>query len=63
MGIYAKITRLHAPEGALLIEWHLVYSEPQGWFDGTNLLGSKMPAIVQSRVRATRRELVREAGP
>jgi hypothetical protein len=58
LGMYLKITRLAEPKGALFVEWHLVFSEPQGWFDGANLLGSKMPAIVQSRVRALRRELL-----
>jgi len=57
MGTYLKATRLAAPQGALLVEWHLVFAEPHGWFDGANLLGSKVPAIVQSRVRSVRREL------
>jgi len=58
MGMYMKMTRLIEPKGALFVEWHVVFSEPHGWFDGANLLGSKLPAIVQSRVRALRRELV-----
>ena len=57
MGTYLKATRLASPAGAILVEWRLVFAEPQGWFDGANLLGSKVPAIVQSRVRSVRREL------
>jgi len=57
LGMYLKVTRLAEPQGALFVEWHLVFEEPQAWFDGANLIGSKMPAIVQSRVRAMRREM------
>ncbi len=57
MGVYFKATRLVEPTGALLVECHLVLAEPHEWFDGANLLGSKLPAIVQSRVRSMRREL------
>lgn len=57
MGMYLKFTRLHQPAGALFCEGHGALAEPQGWFDGANQLGSKLPAIVQSRVRALRREV------
>jgi hypothetical protein len=56
-GGYLKITRLHEPKGALFIEYHLVYTEPQGWFNGTEALTAKLPAIIQSEVRTFRREL------
>lgn len=59
LGGYVQLTELAEPKGALLFEWHLLIAEPHGWFDGANLLGSKLPAIVQSRVRATRRELAK----
>lgn len=58
-GFYLKITRMEEPEGALFVEAHMVLSEPQAWFDGANLLGAKLPAVVQNRVRATRREFLR----
>jgi hypothetical protein len=58
MGTYLKATRLASPAGALLVEWRIVFSEPEGWFGGANQLGAKVPAIVQSRVRSMRRELV-----
>lgn len=59
VGGYVQLTELAAPQGAILVEWHVVFAEPHGWFDGANLLGSKLPAIVQNRVRAMRRELVK----
>jgi hypothetical protein len=56
-GGYLKITRLHEPKNALFIEYHLIYSEPKGWFSGADPLTTKLPAIIQSEVRAFRREL------
>jgi hypothetical protein len=56
-GSYLKITRLAAPAGALLVESHLIYTEPKPWFNGANLLRSKMPLLVQSEVRSFRKEL------
>ena len=56
-GGYAKITRLAAPADAALIECHLVYEEPFGWFDGANLVKQKIPAMVQQKVRTFRRKL------
>jgi hypothetical protein len=62
-GLYAKISRLRWPQGALFIECHVVFSEPHGWFDGHNLLGSKLPRIVQSCVRSARRNLMKADRP
>ena len=56
-GGYLKITRLMEPKGALLIEYHLVYAEPNGWFGGADPLTAKLPAIIQSEVRTFRQEL------
>jgi len=56
-GGYLKITRLHEPKGALFVEYHLVYTEPKGWFSGADPLTTKLPAIIQSEVRMFRREL------
>jgi hypothetical protein len=53
---YMKITKLAEPAGALFVEQHLIFAEPAGWFDGANLLRSKLPLVVQDRVRATRRQ-------
>ncbi len=56
-GGYLKITRLHEPNGALFIEYHLVYAEPKDWFSGADPLTTKVPAIIQSEVRTFRQEL------
>jgi hypothetical protein len=53
---YLKITRLHTPRGALFVEYHRVSTEPTEWFHGANLLRSKFPIVIQSEVRAFRRE-------
>lgn len=53
---YLKITRLHEPSGALFVELHILFVEPVGWFDGANLLRSKLPPAVQTIVRNMRRE-------
>ncbi|HEY7157315.1 MAG TPA: hypothetical protein VH575_25400 [Gemmataceae bacterium] len=56
-GGYMKITRLREPKGALFIEYHLIYTEPKGWFNGADPLRPKLPAIIQSEVRSFRQEL------
>lgn len=58
-GGYMKITRLHEPKGALFVEYHLIYTEPKGWFNGADPLTTKVPAIIQSEVRTFRQELNR----
>ena len=54
---YMKVTRLADPKGALLVEYHLVFVEPQDWFGGANLLRSKLPVLIQTQVRAFRKQL------
>jgi hypothetical protein len=60
-GGYAKATVLldpaGKPSGSLLIECHVVFDEPKGWFRGANLLRSKLPPAVQDGVRTFRRKL------
>lgn len=58
-GGYLKITRLHEPKGALFVEYHIIYTEPKGWFNGADPLTTKLPAIIQSEVRTFRQELNR----
>ncbi len=58
-GLYVKITKLAEPAGALLVEQHIVFTEPMGWFDGANLLRSKLPLVVQNNTRTMRRELIK----
>jgi hypothetical protein len=61
-GLYLKVTKLHAPAGAMFVEQHVVYAEPHGWFDGVNLLRSKLNPVVQSNVRTMRREWAARSG-
>jgi hypothetical protein len=57
MGSYVKATRLREPAGALFVEYHLAFAEPKEWFQGTNLLRSKLPIVAQDAVRKYRRSL------
>ena len=57
LGSYAKATRLAEPAGAIFMEYHVAFVEPQGWFHGTNLLRSKLPIVAQDMVRKFRRNL------
>jgi hypothetical protein len=59
---YLKITKLAEPAGALFIEQHIIFAEPTGWFDGANLLRSKLPIAVQINVRSMRKEWARYPG-
>jgi hypothetical protein len=61
-GFYLKITKLAEPAGALFLEQHVVFAEPTGWFDGANLLRSKLPIAVTSNVRSMRKEFMKGAG-
>ncbi|MBX7168200.1 MAG: hypothetical protein K1X74_17825 [Pirellulales bacterium] len=56
-GFYVKLTRLREPAGAIFVEYHHAFVEPQGWFKGANLLRSKLPLVAQDRVRRFRRDL------
>jgi hypothetical protein len=55
-GLYLKVTKLAEPKGAIFIEEHIIFAEPRGWFNGANLLRSKLPPVVQHNVRTMRRE-------
>jgi len=57
LGSYVKATDLEDPNGAIFIEYHVAFVEPQGWFHGTNLLRSKLPIVAQDMVRRFRRSL------
>jgi hypothetical protein len=56
-GGYTRISELADPPGAQLVEYHLLYDEPQGWFNGANLLRPKLVVQVQDDVRSFRRKL------
>lgn len=57
LGSYVKGTQLSDPAGAIFIEYHVAFVEPQGWFHGTNLLRSKLPIVAQEMVRKFRRSM------
>ena len=56
-GAYSKVTKLLNPTDAIFVECHVVYEEPYGWFQGGEMLNSKLPVIVKSRVRTFRSKL------
>ena len=56
-GGYAKITELSGVGGAVLVEYHLVYDEPNGWFGGANLLRPKLQSKAEDDVRTFRRKV------
>jgi hypothetical protein len=57
-GGYLKATKLIQPAGALLVEYHLVYDEPVGWFGPSkNLLRPKLTTKAQDDVRMFRRKV------
>ncbi|HEX5446247.1 MAG TPA: hypothetical protein VFW87_20640 [Pirellulales bacterium] len=58
LAAYCRVCELQEPAGALWIECHLVFDEPHDWFNGANLLRSKLPLVVQDSVRSFRRKLV-----
>jgi hypothetical protein len=53
---YMKMTRLRDPDGAMLIEGHVIFTEPVGWFNGENYLRSKLPVAMLNQVKVLRRE-------
>ena len=56
-GAYVKATELKHEPGSLLVEIHVLVVEPYGWFQGVNLLSSKLPPLIQDSVRTFRRKL------
>jgi hypothetical protein len=56
---YAKISRLAPRPGALLVEMHGAFVEPQEWFQGAPILRSKFSVVAQDQIRSLRRELAR----
>ncbi len=57
MGGYIAITPLPGDAAASMVQLRFVIHEPQAWFNGKNLLRSKLPILIQDRVRNLRREL------
>ncbi|HXD86638.1 MAG TPA: hypothetical protein VN641_09100 [Urbifossiella sp.] len=61
-GLYVKITKLVEPVGAVFVEQHIVFAEPTGWFNGANLLRSKLPPVVTISVRRMREAWAKGVG-
>ncbi len=57
---YAKISKLAFKPGAVLVEMHMAFVEPDGWFQGNPILRSKFGAVAQDQIRSLRRELARK---
>jgi hypothetical protein len=57
---YAKISRLALKPGAILVEMHMAFVEPDGWFQGAPILRSKFSAVAQDQIRSLRRELAKK---
>jgi hypothetical protein len=62
LGGYMKVTEMTEPAGALFVECHIAFDEPEAWFHGKNFLRSKLPLVVQDNVRTFRRKLGKGAG-
>ena len=58
-GGYCQVAALHEPKGALFVECHMAINEPHAWFNGANLLGSKLPIVIRDNVRTLRRKLAK----
>jgi hypothetical protein len=54
---YAKISRIAIQPRTLLVETHLVFLEPNAWFEGAPILRSKISVIAQDQIRRLRREI------
>jgi hypothetical protein len=59
LGSYARASKLAEPAGAIFIEYHVAFAEPRGWFQGANLLRSKLPIVAQDMVRKFRRSTMK----
>ncbi|MEM6331557.1 MAG: hypothetical protein AAF790_15100, partial [Planctomycetota bacterium] len=59
LAAYLQVTQLRFQPGALLVECHAVLEEPYGWFNGRNLLASKLATASNENVRSLRRKLAK----
>jgi hypothetical protein len=57
---YAKISRIDLKPRAILVEMHMAFVEPDGWFQGNPILRSKFSVVAQDQVRSLRRELAKK---
>ena len=54
---YAKATALKNETGKILVEIHVMFVEPEAWYNGRNLLGSKLAPVIDDSVTKFRRKL------
>jgi hypothetical protein len=57
---YAKISRIDLKPRAILVEMHMAFLEPDGWFQGAPILRSKFSVAAQDQIRNLRRELAKK---
>jgi hypothetical protein len=43
-----------------MVEMHMAFVEPDGWFQGNPILRSKFGAVAQDQIRSLRRELAKK---
>jgi len=55
---YSRVSPISEKPSILLVESHLAFAEPKGWFNGTAILRSKLGLIAQDQVRQLRREMI-----
>ena len=58
-----EVTRLKAPDDALFVEYHIIYNEPQGWFNGGPVLDGKVRMMIDNDVKSFRKDLKSASGP
>ena len=58
---YAKVTKLKAREGALLVEYHYAFAEPKEWSKRRISLRAKLSIVLQESVRKSRRHIKKMA--
>ncbi len=56
-GGYIRLSEIDQPEKMVVVEMGWVIHEPHAWFEGGNLLRSKLPLLIQESVRSFRKKL------
>jgi hypothetical protein len=54
---YAKVTKLKAKAGALLVEYHYAFAEPMEWSENKISLRAKLSIVLQEGIRKSRRQI------
>jgi hypothetical protein len=57
LGSYIKVTKLKGAEDRVFVEYHLIFDEPHGWFNGQANLMSHLDDVYKVDVRKFRREM------